>query len=118
MQGWLSSPGHCRNVLSPAWVDIGIGISAESPPLWTQNFGRQESAPQPSAEEGPMDSCPQPLLRSYGVDPAICERATEKLRRAQKRLKKLRRCDAGTAAIARARNRVKEARETLREVCN
>ncbi len=34
--GWIHSSGHHRNLLSPAWVEMGSGLSGR---LWTQNFG-------------------------------------------------------------------------------
>lgn len=38
MQQWMSSDGHCANIMSPAFVHTGIGYHAESR-LWTQVFG-------------------------------------------------------------------------------
>ena len=35
-QGWIHSSGHHRNILTPAWVEMGSGSSGN---LWTQNFG-------------------------------------------------------------------------------
>lgn len=41
--GWLASPGHCRNILNPDFVHIGVGYvatdAAEYPFYWTQTFG-------------------------------------------------------------------------------
>lgn len=40
--GWLASPGHCRNVMSPSFTELGVGYhpGTESlPHLWTQQFG-------------------------------------------------------------------------------
>ena len=40
--GWLASPGHCRNILNPDFVHIGVGYVAtdasEYPYYWTQTF--------------------------------------------------------------------------------
>jgi uncharacterized protein YkwD len=45
--GWLVSPGHCANIMSPAFSDTGaayaIGPGSEMTIYWTQVFG----APQP-----------------------------------------------------------------------
>ncbi|MBZ0121128.1 MAG: CAP domain-containing protein [Sandaracinaceae bacterium] len=40
VQGWMDSPGHCRNIMDPRFRFLGVGL-AESPagePFWTQNF--------------------------------------------------------------------------------
>jgi hypothetical protein len=41
--GWVASPGHCANLMNPAFVEMGSGFS-ETPEngivLWTQVFGR------------------------------------------------------------------------------
>ncbi len=38
--GWMSSTsGHCDNIMSPDWVDIGVGYYPDGGPYWTQNFG-------------------------------------------------------------------------------
>ncbi len=60
---WLRSEGHCRNMLSPAPVDMGLGFALSSAslpqPVWTQMFGRLDGVAAPSADTGPRDSCPQ-----------------------------------------------------------
>lgn len=40
MQGWLASPGHRRNIMSPRFRRIGVGcvIDAEGRRWWTQSF--------------------------------------------------------------------------------
>lgn len=38
--GWMSSPGHCRNILSADFTQTGIGLSdGASRFVWTQTFG-------------------------------------------------------------------------------
>lgn len=37
MDGWLASDGHCRNVMNPAYAEIGVGLEAW---YWTQVFAR------------------------------------------------------------------------------
>lgn len=38
VQQWMDSPGHCENIMSPDFVDIGIGY-VDDARLWTQVFG-------------------------------------------------------------------------------
>ena len=40
--GWMASPGHRANILSPQFTEIGIGLADGAPPYntyWTQEFG-------------------------------------------------------------------------------
>jgi uncharacterized protein YkwD len=41
--GWLDSPGHCMNILSPDFAEIGVGYvfapQSAFPHYWTQTFG-------------------------------------------------------------------------------
>lgn len=42
MAGWMSSPGHCLNIMDPAWDVIGVGYAypdGADGPYWTQDFG-------------------------------------------------------------------------------
>jgi uncharacterized protein YkwD len=43
MQQWIKSPGHCQNIMNPAYVHLGIGFAQNSSSqyknYWTQNFG-------------------------------------------------------------------------------
>jgi uncharacterized protein YkwD len=43
MGQWLSSPGHCSNIMNPAYKNIGIGFAQNSAATytnyWTQDFG-------------------------------------------------------------------------------
>jgi uncharacterized protein YkwD len=38
VSGWMSSPGHCSNIMQARFTEIGVGYYAGS--LWTQTFGR------------------------------------------------------------------------------
>jgi uncharacterized protein YkwD len=38
MEQWMSSPGHCSNIMSDNFVHLGVG-HVESERLWTQVFG-------------------------------------------------------------------------------
>jgi len=40
MDGWLKSPGHCKNLLNPQFKEIGV---AENHNYWVQDFGGRES---------------------------------------------------------------------------
>jgi uncharacterized protein YkwD len=45
IQGWLSSPGHCQNVMNPKFTEIGMASATGSwerrtATFWTQEFGR------------------------------------------------------------------------------
>ena len=43
VSGWMSSPGHCANIMNAGFTDIGVGYAfvAGSPygSYWTQDFG-------------------------------------------------------------------------------
>ena len=43
MQGWMSSPGHCNNIMNPVFREMGVGYAYNSgsqyKQYWTQNFG-------------------------------------------------------------------------------
>lgn len=42
MQGWLNSPGHCRNIMSTSYTEVGTSLvnstTADYPTYWTQVF--------------------------------------------------------------------------------
>lgn len=38
LNGWLSSPGHCKNILNKTYTEMGV---AKVGTLWTQEFGSQ-----------------------------------------------------------------------------
>lgn len=41
--GWMTSPGHCSNIMEPGFGAIGIGVvfdeTSRDSPFWVQNFG-------------------------------------------------------------------------------
>ncbi|MEX2366451.1 MAG: CAP domain-containing protein [Pseudohongiellaceae bacterium] len=45
MQGWLKSPGHCRNIMSDQFSEFGVSrvdvSDADFPSYWTQVFATQ-----------------------------------------------------------------------------
>lgn len=64
VRAWMASPGHCRNILSPSFLDVGTGVSqgsvagAGGPGTWTQDFGLPMGARSPSGNTGPANGCP------------------------------------------------------------
>jgi uncharacterized protein YkwD len=64
VRGWMGSPGHCRNILTPSFLDIGVGVSrhgvpgAGGPGTWTQDFGLPMSGHARSGNWGPANGCP------------------------------------------------------------
>lgn len=38
MEGWLTSPGHCKNIMSKNFTEMGV---ARSGSYWTQDFGKK-----------------------------------------------------------------------------
>jgi uncharacterized protein YkwD len=40
--GWMSSDGHCSNIMSPDFEELGVGAYTDEAgtPVWTQVFGR------------------------------------------------------------------------------
>ena len=43
VDGWMQSPGHCSNIMSPSFTEIGVGYvlapQGQLPHYWTQTFG-------------------------------------------------------------------------------
>lgn len=64
VRAWMASSGHCRNILSPSFLDVGTGISRHSaavtggPGTWTLDFGLPMGAHSPSGNIGPANGCP------------------------------------------------------------
>lgn len=38
VEGWMSSDGHCSNIMNPAFTEIGVGYEPDGF-NWTQVFG-------------------------------------------------------------------------------
>ena len=62
---WMADVGHCRNILTPLFRDIGVGVNphpvpgvASTPATWTQDFGLPIDEPPPASNWGPADGCP------------------------------------------------------------
>lgn len=43
MDGWMTSPGHCRNIMFSGFKDVGMAVSLSPTgrPYWTQAFATQ-----------------------------------------------------------------------------
>jgi uncharacterized protein YkwD len=63
VEGWLRSTGHCQNILSPVYRDVGTGVSARGIPgfgagTWTQDFALPRGESPLSRNWGPAKGCP------------------------------------------------------------
>lgn len=65
VRGWMASAGHCQNILSPNFLDVGIGVSQYSIPgvarsagTWTQDFALPRGRRAPSSNIRPASGCP------------------------------------------------------------
>jgi uncharacterized protein YkwD len=64
VHAWMSSTGHCQNILSPTYRDVGTGVSPHGirgstvPATWTQDFALPMGRPAPSSNWGPANGCP------------------------------------------------------------
>ncbi|MBF6619417.1 MAG: CAP domain-containing protein [Patulibacter sp.] len=76
--GWLTSPGHCRNLLDPAFDEVGVGRAADGP-IWVQVLGTRGT---PSSA-GPFPGCDSgdpPSIASVVGGPPSDEDSTESFR--------------------------------------
>lgn len=48
---WLTSPGHCNNLLDPAFDEVGVGRAASSP-IWVQVLGTRSTPSEAGAYPG------------------------------------------------------------------
>ncbi len=62
---WMASTGHCQNILSPTFREVGTGVSDRSIAgastlrgTWTQDFGLLMNQHPASGDWGPADGCP------------------------------------------------------------
>jgi uncharacterized protein YkwD len=63
VSGWMGSADHCRNVLGPAYRDVGTGVvprglDGVGPATWTQDFALSRGQSPPSGNWGPAGGCP------------------------------------------------------------
>jgi uncharacterized protein YkwD len=62
---WMASTGHCRNILTPLYREVGTGVTDHSitgystlAGTWTQDFGLLMNQHPASLNWGPADGCP------------------------------------------------------------
>lgn len=65
VHAWMASTGHCENVLSPLYRNVGTGVSdrvvrafATGGGTWTQDFALGIHQSPPSQNSGPASRCP------------------------------------------------------------
>ena len=65
VSAWMGSTGHCQNILSSSFADVGTGIRARPvrgfasrPATWTQDFGLPMGHHAPSGNTGAAAGCP------------------------------------------------------------
>jgi uncharacterized protein YkwD len=63
VRAWMASPGHCRNILSPGYADVGTGVDAAGlpggrPGTWTQDFALPLGEGVRSGNWSPARGCP------------------------------------------------------------
>jgi hypothetical protein len=65
VNGWMNSPGHRANLLSPDYCDIGVGYAvvagSEYFHYWTQDFGRQSGVSQCPTSPTPVVTSPETI---------------------------------------------------------
>lgn len=65
VRAWMASTGHCENILSPTYRNVGTGVSrrvvqgfATGAGTWTQDFALGINESPPSHNFGPANGCP------------------------------------------------------------
>lgn len=65
VRAWMGSSGHCENILSPVYRNVGTGISDRAIPgyssqgaTWTQDFGLWMGRTPASHNYAPANGCP------------------------------------------------------------
>ncbi|MFT6289814.1 MAG: hypothetical protein ACJAR2_000399 [Ilumatobacter sp.] len=59
MVAWMASPGHCRNILNPAFTELGVGhVNKIDDPArfrdyWSQEFARPSGVTPPGGTYNP-----------------------------------------------------------------
>lgn len=61
MSAWMGSEGHCQNILSGSWADLGVGVASGGSYgiYWTHDFARRSGGPPSS---GAATGCPYTSL--------------------------------------------------------
>jgi uncharacterized protein YkwD len=62
---WMADVGHCQNILTPLYRDLGVGINrqpvvgaATGPATWTQDFGLRAFQSPAASDWRPATGCP------------------------------------------------------------
>jgi uncharacterized protein YkwD len=65
VRAWMGSAGHCQNILSPIYRQVGTGVRnlpiagySSHSGTWTQDFGLLMNQHPLSGNYGPADGCP------------------------------------------------------------
>ena len=65
VNAWMASTGHCQNILSPTFREVGTGVDNGASLLggnahgtWTQDFGLLMGQHPGSGNYGPASGCP------------------------------------------------------------
>jgi uncharacterized protein YkwD len=75
---WLTSPGHCRNLLDPAFDEVGVG-RASAAPIWVQVLGTRRTP----SKAGPFPGCDTgdpPSIASVAGGPPSDDDSTDRFR--------------------------------------
>jgi hypothetical protein len=75
VDGWMSSPGHCANIMNASVTSLGVGYyhatSGKFRHMWVQNFGGGGSAgglaPRPPAQQPPRQA-PRPATSCLSIE--------------------------------------------------
>jgi len=67
MEGWMKSTGHCQNLLSPRFTELGVGVDAAGRE-WVQNFGRPRGVTPPPGPDV-SGACPASGLTPGALAP-------------------------------------------------
>lgn len=124
MLGWMTSKGHCVNILREAWTGLGVGVAAGGGSYgvwWTQNFGRVAGGG--GADSSATASCPHSKLapavsggsdRKVGCIAAGCRRLKLQPLQRRKGMKlRVRGSISGPASCRRVSFAVKRGKRTL-----
>lgn len=100
MTAWMASKGHCQNILSGSFADLGVGIASGGGYgiYWTQDFARKSGGPPSSGAAG---GCPfQTLVSDAGPSSGGETETCASTSGATLKLDSVRRASGGKARIA------------------
>jgi uncharacterized protein YkwD len=65
VKAWLASTDHCQILLSPSYIEVGVGVLrspvaglTRRPGTWTADFALPAGRGAPSGNSGPASGCP------------------------------------------------------------